>query len=451
LHPSLAAERYLFQQVPRSAARLLGLPLHETSIKDPEELKRISPEVFQAFSEAEQLANQPNDTGLEAALRKYDQAVKMDTHFALGYAQLAIAYIRRFLLDKERANLEVAQRYADLSTKYNPGSAKGLLSQGLTRLYLGDQSKSTFHINDHGKTAAEYFALSLEADPGNPDTLFYMAQAHRNNGDYKGALDLYKVITVQRPSYWPAYDEIGYVLYQLGRYQEARDAFKIAVAAAPGYAWPLANLGSVYAALGKNAEAGEACSRSLKMSPTEVAYTTLGDLAFMAHNYLSALTYYRSAEGLSPKSDQVWRDIGDCYAMLGKTAEVKSSYTRAAELLSDALMHNPPSAQGFATLAFYHAKIGDRIDAEEELDKAISLERALPLKSKDVGAQFMATQAMAALGKKEQAIDSLIECMRNGITRADVDLALDLRDLPKDPIYKLRLKRMNFQAEKSPS
>ena len=67
----------LADKASQAAARLLGLPAHEKSLKDPDELNHVSREVYQVFSEAEQLAKEPNNTGLDEAMRKYQQAVEM--------------------------------------------------------------------------------------------------------------------------------------------------------------------------------------------------------------------------------------------------------------------------------------------------------------------------------------------------------------------------------------
>ena len=53
----------------------------------------------------------------------------------------------------------------------------------------------------------------------------------------------------------------------------------------------------------------------------------------------------------------------------------------------------------------------------------------------DVRSKFMKVQALAVLGKKQEALPLLLECLKQGITQFDVDLAIDLRDLRKDPRY----------------
>ena len=53
----------------------------------------ISAAGFSLFSQAEQLAAQPNNTGLDAAILKYGECLEKEPHFRLGYARLAFAYV----------------------------------------------------------------------------------------------------------------------------------------------------------------------------------------------------------------------------------------------------------------------------------------------------------------------------------------------------------------------
>ena len=65
-------------------------------------------------------------------LRKYQQALDLDGHFALGYAELAIAYLRQFYVTREPANLD-----SDALTDY--GNAARLNPRNhLTQRNMGD-------------------------------------------------------------------------------------------------------------------------------------------------------------------------------------------------------------------------------------------------------------------------------------------------------------------------
>jgi tetratricopeptide (TPR) repeat protein/tRNA A-37 threonylcarbamoyl transferase component Bud32 len=413
----------MVEEASKAALALLGLPPGEPFMNDQEELKRISPATFRIFSDAEQLAAEPNDAGLTAAILKYQQALTDDPHFALGYASLAKAHLRLFAAKGDVANLGLGERNAALSLRFNPNSASGLFSEGLTLLYLGKPNE-----------AVDFFAKSLRNDPGNPEITLNKAWAFRNLGRYTDAEQAFRDIIKERPNYWPAYDALGWVLWRQAKYQEAANAYDAAANAAPNVALPLANLGALYLELGKHDEAITALNGSLKRSPSDEALVDLGDIAFEDGKYTAALDYYQRAAQQNPKIHMTWRDIADCYAVLGKPALVQKNYAKAAEILSDFVAINPRDGTLWATLAFYHAKIHDSAHAEADMAKAQG--------ASDVESQFMIVQALAVLGKREEALQLLLKCMDRGLAPIEVDGALDLASLRKDPRYLSRVQKL---------
>lgn len=424
-----AALSSIADKASEAAAILLGLPDREIVVKDTEELQHLSPEVFRTFSEAEQLANQSNGASLEAAVAKYQQTLDMDPHFALGYARLSMAYTRQFLVNHEPAELKLAQSNTSLALRYNPSSAKGLLSQAMVFLYSGKVTE-----------ALDYFSRSLKADPGNPETLLYKGQALRNAGQWKEAEQVYRDITVERPNYWPAHNELGWILYRHANYTDSADEFEKAATAGPQVALPLANLGSVYMYLDERTKAIDASQRSIDISPNENAYVTLGNIDFQGGNYKSSLENFKKAAALNANSHMTWGDIGDCYAMLGDRTNERKSYQKAAELLATSMSANPRNGPGWATLAFYHAKIGGSADAQTDIRNAETQG------AKDVQSQFMIAQALAVLGKKEDALKLLLACMDKGLSPVQVDLAVDLKEIRRDPRYVSRVAKPQPQT-----
>ena len=89
------------------------------------------------------------------------------------------------------------------------------------------------------------------------------------------------------------------------------------------------------------------------------------------------------------------------------------------------------------TLAFYDAKVGDNTAAEANIKKAQILGAT------DIDSQFMEVQALAVLGKKEDALNLLLSCIDHGLSPVAVELALDLKDLQKEPRYISRIAAMH--------
>lgn len=412
----------LAEKASREAAILLQLPGNDVQLSDPEELRSIPPEVFQAFSEAEQLVNEPNHAGLQQAIDKYQHALDLDGHFALGYAKVAIAYMKQFYVNKEAANVDLASKNAARALFYNPHSAMGLMSQAVVCVCQGKSA-----------VALEYFGKAEQADPGNPDVLYHKAWAFAHQGQLDEAEQAYREILVQRPNFWPAYNNLGVILTRHAKYEEAAKAFAAAGAAAPKVAQPMANLAQTWLELGRRDDARAALNESLARADNEDAWLALGDMDFEDSKYNDALKDYQHAGKLDPKNHLIQRNMGDCYFMLGNAAMVRQCYGRAAQLLSAQLETSPQDGFGWANLAFYHAKTGDRAGANADMAKVKALG------ANDVASRFMIVQALDVLGRKQEALQMLLWCMDKGLSPVEVNLAVDLKDLRSTRAYQERV------------
>lgn len=403
------------QKATEMAAFLLDVPLPSGPVTDSEELARVGPSAFQAFSSAEELVGKPNDQGLDQAIEKYQKAIELEPQFALAYARLSMAYLRKFTRTQDAAALALAVKNANQALHYNPDSAKAVLSRAMADLYSGQTAQ-----------ALDGITRALRLDPGNAQILLYKAVAYRFLDRRAEEESVYREIIQQRPNYWPAYNELGGVLHRHGRDREAAEAFAEASAVAPRAALPLTNLGAMFLLLGRKSDAADAFRKSLDRAPTELAYLQLGNLEFEARDYRKALDLYLRARDLRPRNDITWRNLGDCYAMLGDRARVVDSYRHAADLLAESLQTNPLRGSSWMTLAFYRAKLGERAEAERSMAEA---ERR---GASDVQSQFKKAQVLALLGRKDEAVQLVINCMDRGLSPIEVDLALDLASVRGD-------------------
>ncbi len=406
------------------AAELLDVPPAQSAMsamKDQDEMSKLPAAAYQMFGEAEELRSQPNDKGLDGAVDKYQKLLDAEPRFALGYADLSLAYIRKFQLGKDQAFLSLAEKNAALAVQYNSESAKGVLAAAVVNL-------------ERGKTqqAMDGFATALHLDPGNPLILLFKARAFADMAQVKEEEGVYREVVRLRPNYWLAYNDLGYCLFKQTRYQEAADAFAQGAAVAPRVALPLTNLGTAYLLMHKDKDAEDAFRRSLERAPNELAYSNMGSLAFRQGHYKKAIEDYSEAIRLNPKNHRTWRNLADSYSMVGDSKKHMESYAKGAEILSDTVRVNPKPGGNWATLSFYHAKLGRKSDAEADL-------KAADQRGLDQRGQFTKAQTLAVLGRKQEALDLVLKLIDQGLSTLDVDLALDLRQVRGDPKYRRRI------------
>ncbi|HWD00526.1 MAG TPA: serine/threonine-protein kinase [Candidatus Sulfopaludibacter sp.] len=402
-----------------ASARLLEVREVRNSAKEVDEIGSLPAPAYLTFTTAEELMGRPNRAGLDDAIEAYQKTLDLAPQFAQGYAKLAIAYVQKFLKTQDRAFLGLARRNADLALKYKPGSAQVLLAEALVDVNLGLTQQA---IDELGR--------ALQQDPKDPAILVAKARALRDLGRRAEEADVYRSILADRPNYWPAYNELGWVLYRQGDYQKAADTFAEGSAVAPKVAMLFVNVGTMNLLLDRKKEAEAAFESSLERLPNELAYQNLGSIAFSAGNYRKALDYYTKARDLRPSSDSSWRNIADCYAMLGDARQEKESYAKAAELVANNLRINPKPGALWMNQAFYQAKLGQRTEAEASLTEAEAHGAT------DMHSKFKKAQVLAVLGKKEEALRQVLECLSKGLSKTEVELALDLKEVRNDPRYK---------------
>lgn len=420
------------EEAATAAAKLLGVPEKPHQWRDQDELAGLSASVYQIFTDAEELRRQPNDSGLDQALEKYQQALDGEPHFALGYARIALAYMRKHQLTHDRGALAMAEKNAQLAVARNPESPNAVLGQALVYLYSGRTGQ-----------ALDALAKALKLDPGNPEVLLYEAVAYRDLNRLTDEQNTYRLIVKQRPNFYVAYNELGLSLYRQGRYAESVPMFQEAAQVAPRQALPLTNLGVAYQLLGRKQDAVAAFRASLDRAPSELAYLSLGNIFFEDGDHRKALASYEKARDLTPTDDLVWRNIGDCYAVLGDHKGMLENYASAARVLSEQLRTNSNNGPGWMVLAFYEAKLGHRAEA------AADIKMAGAIGATDVPSQFTKAQALAVLGRKVEAIDVLVSCVRRGLSPVEVELALDLKEIRSDHRYLQQISTPQQQATNS--
>jgi eukaryotic-like serine/threonine-protein kinase len=431
---SLKCELYDITSLPskavQAAASLLSVSHY---LKNNEQMQpgTQSTAAFNAFQTAESLMKQPNDTGLDAAIEKYKEAVDLDPQYALAYAKLGIAYGHLYGIRHDPGAIELARGNCKRALTLDPDLVDGHLAMALLLEETGDE-----------QGALDEIAKALKLDPVNPRALVWQGQVYSRLNRWADAERAFKEALRERPNSWLVYNELGVLLHEQGKFQDAVKALRSAALATPKSAMAWSNLGFEYLQVGEFTEATNSLQKSLDLDPNfDQAAQNMSLALRYQHKFAEALTFARKAAELNPGDDINWLEVGECYTSMGNhDNEAMHAYLRAAKEAEHHLQIDMTDGQTWMRLALYRVKSGDPEDSLTFVQKAESLG------ADDMDSQLLKARIMELLGDRDQALATLANCFRKGATGLQIAQFPDMQALRKDLRYR-QLQSSSASAE----
>ena len=163
-------------------------------------------------------------------------------------------------------------------------------------------------------------------------------------GEIQKAIDEFKLALELDPNNVNVHNSLGVCYGLQSHYGLAIAAFQKAIAIDPGEYMALHNLGLVHLLIEERDRALEYFLDAYKINGNnfEVAFQT-GKLYFETGNFKKSRPYLERAAELEPKSGQVYRYLGDCYAADHMPEAAISAYKKA-------IKHNPHDASAMSAL-----------------------------------------------------------------------------------------------------
>jgi eukaryotic-like serine/threonine-protein kinase len=403
----------------RTAAELLGITRYRPD-DQRSKVGTISPEAYNAFTAAEALRKQENDSGLDAAIEKYKQAIEIDPRYAVAQARLAWAYLRSYGLHRDPGALTLASLNCKSAIQLDPNLVDGHLGLASVYRYTGDNQGASLEMSK---------ALSL--DPANAHTLIYQGDFYASANRWSEAEETFNRVFNLRPNYWLAHNEWGAVLEDQGKYSQALLEFRSASLAAPKNAFALKNVGSAYLELGKIPEALQCLNVSFNIKQGDMAAIGLAEAFRVQRKYPEAIDYAQKAVKVNPNEPENWLELGDVYSSSGRfRAEAKTAYEQAAATQDEKLRTSPKDGPGWMLMALCNAKVG-------EPEKALTLiAKAESFYADDMGSQLFKVRILELAGRREDALATITRCLRRGPTLFRVESMPDLEMLRNSAEFK---------------
>jgi tetratricopeptide (TPR) repeat protein len=363
---------------------------------------------------------------VDSSIAEFGHALEIDPNYGLAYAGLGEAYWRGF--EQSNRGNEWVVKATDNCQK--AAVATPDLAQGHT--CLGD----VYYGTGQYEKAVQQFQRAVALDSNNEDALRGTADAYSKLGNSQAAETAYRRAIAVRPRYWAGYNWLGTFYFRQARYGDAADMFRRVVELAPDNFRGYSNLGGIYVTEGHYSESIEALKRSIELRPTLEAYSNLGTAYFGLRRYAESAEICEQALKLDDHDWLLWGNYGDAlYWTPGRHAEASRAYRTAISLSGVKLQVNPRDATLLAFLATYHAMLGQKQMAVNNLQKALEL---APV---DADVRFRAALVYNQFGDTNQCLSALEKAVAAGISDSTIKDTPDFDHLWQNPRFQSLVKK----------
>jgi tetratricopeptide (TPR) repeat protein len=256
-----------------------------------------------------------------------------------------------------------------------------------------------------------------------------LGRAHQGLGHYAEGLDAIRKAIQLNPNSFRHRIALGNFYRSFREIDEALAAYREAVDLKPNSVMAWNNAGTVLLLKKQYQEAADAFSRSIEFEPRASTYTNLGTAHYYMQQYDLAEKDYRHAIELDSTQALYDMNLGDALRMLGRDAEARQAYARAAEKTRIEVQRTPQNAAARVNLAFLLAKAGDAESAIEEATTARRLEPA------NAAISLRSAIVLCILDRVDPALAQLEAAVKLGATRAEIENDPDLQQLREIPRF----------------
>ena len=363
-------------EIAQKVVEQLGITLLEGEQSTLEIQPTENLEAYQAYLRGRYYVGQPHFS-LESwnrAMQNFQQAVEIDTGFALAYGELARAHARFYNLryDLSESRLEKADQAAAKALELGPDQPGVHLALGYYYLWAYRDRKQ----------ALEHLEIAENGLPNNVEILHAKAAIFEPQGRWEEYINSLEKATKLSPRDASSLTDLVLGLWLTRRYSDAADVCNQAITLAPDWNWPY-----LYKAF--NNMSWKGANNESRMALKAVS----ADHEF----YLWAWYWqevgednYQAALQLLSDTTSSWVSHKLCarpkpmlsafiYEYLNKHELARVGYKTAQKLLEKKVMEHPDDPRYHSSLGIAYAGIGQKEEAIKEGERAVEL---LPM-SKD--------------------------------------------------------------------
>lgn len=309
----------------------------------------------------------------DLAIRKFDQAIKLD-------GNNVDAYFNRGLACYSRKDFDSAAESFTRILNIDPHYSEAYLNRALAYMY---GSRPDMAMND--------FNEAVRLSPNNPQAYFNRGLAYYQRRDFGSAVENFTRAVGIDQKYSDAYCYIGLSNLELGRHVEALKAFSTAISTDSNASLAYSRRGEIYYKIGRIEEALNDYNRSIALGISESrTYNNRGLALLKKDNVNAALADFDQAINLDPAYPHSYFNQGLALYKKGNFEGAKQSFTTAIHL-------NPLDAMALDSR-------GDALDKLGKFDEAITdFEQAIKLKPDLANAYFNLGLAYKKKGERDKS------------------------------------------------
>jgi tetratricopeptide (TPR) repeat protein len=184
--------------------------------------------------------------------------------------------------------------------------------------------------------AERLYRVALNLRVGDPETLFYLGNVLREQGNDEAALECYAKALEAYPEFPEAYVNMSVCWCNLGNLEKAIPCLEEAVRLRPDFAEALSSLGNVLREQGNHKAALTYYQRAIEINTANPdAYVDIGSCWYDAGDLEQAVHYFEKALGLKPDHVEALGALSDALLAMGRSTEARATLDRALQLAPD--------------------------------------------------------------------------------------------------------------------
>ena len=264
------------------------------------------------------------------AIRLFQDALQRDPGFAVAHAGLCTAYLERYKLRHDSA--DVASATAACAAAVAAGGRLPAVYVAVGRLNAAQ--------GEYDKAESAY-ASALQLDPKHVPALQGLAFVREQMNDTDAAETMLRQAIDLQPGNWQMYNSLASMQFNAGQFRQAADEYQHAAFLNQDNYVLQSNLGGALILAGDLDAAAKVYEKSLQLEQNDEAYSNLGIVYYLRGDYVRSAELHRKAVAASPGSSSSWANLADTLYFAGDTAAAEDAYTRTLELAGQELKVNP--------------------------------------------------------------------------------------------------------------